>query len=199
MVYGPISTGPSGQLSDKVTGILRRAYEDVSARFARNTKEAAPTLVDVLDDHADTLERRHSLFNAAVLEQTDIVIYAPDHLELTQPLSTLKSIARTFKITPNKSFAESAMMASSARHRILVFANVTDAHDAVDWLLRVRMLDPEIAIIITSPEFSSNDLSTARGRICDASLRQPYTTVSLAMGVTAALNNNREIRMRGGM
>ncbi|WP_417247862.1 hypothetical protein [Celeribacter sp.] len=175
---------------------MRHAIDGAAARAMRKSQEEAPTLVDVLDERAEMLESRGVLFNTAILEQTDIVIYAPDELEFSPELSTLKSFARSLRITHDKSFAESAMTASSAKHRILIFANVTDAYDAVDWLMRVRKLDPELAIIVTSTEFSSNDLTTARAGICDASLRQPYTTVNLALGVTAALNNNREIRMR---
>jgi hypothetical protein len=196
MVYEPFSMGAPAQLMDKVTSAMRRAMGHVGDRASRKNERSTRSLIEVLDERADVLEHRSPLFNAAMLQQTDIVVYMPERFELSPAMSTLKSFAHKLRITQDKSVAESAIMASSAKNRILIFANVTDVHDAVDWLLRLRKLDPEIAIIITSAEFATNDLTTARAGICDASLRQPYTTVNLALGVTAALNNNREIRMR---
>lgn len=68
--------------------------------------------------------------------------------------------------------------------------------DHFETLLFFRELWPFVTVLVGSEDLRRNDLSTARGLLCDASLRLPYTKVGLALGLQAALNNSREMQQR---
>lgn len=63
-------------------------------------------------------------------------------------------------------------------------------------LMLFRKNNLNFSVILASADFARHDLSLERGAICDASLRLPYSFVSLAMAVQAALNNSSEMRQR---
>lgn len=64
------------------------------------------------------------------------------------------------------------------------------ASRAVTCLSEFRRRKPAIPVVIASRDFARNDFSTERAAIADASLRLPCTSVSLALGVGAAVANN---------
>jgi hypothetical protein len=68
--------------------------------------------------------------------------------------------------------------------------------DNFDTLLFFRKRWPSVTVLVASGDLRRNDLSTARGLICDSSLRQPYTKVGLALALQAALNNSREMQQK---
>lgn len=63
--------------------------------------------------------------------------------------------------------------------------------DAIDWLLEFRLHNPTIPVVITSDQFTYNDLSIQRMAIADASVRTPSSIDFLIGAVLQAIENNK--------
>ncbi|NSY40998.1 hypothetical protein [Leisingera sp. ANG59] len=65
-----------------------------------------------------------------------------------------------------------------------------------DDLMDFRVEAPEVPLLLLSSGFSQDDLSEERLPMCDASIRSPAFSLSLAKGVKAAIENNKAWRLR---
>lgn len=63
--------------------------------------------------------------------------------------------------------------------------------NAIDWLLEFRLHNPTIPVVITSDQFTYNDLSIQRMAIADASVRTPSSIDFLVAAVLQAIENNK--------
>lgn len=62
--------------------------------------------------------------------------------------------------------------------------------DVVDYCLALRQSSPDLPVILLSANVAMSDFSTERWELCDATVKVPVTRVSLALAVSAALQNN---------
>lgn len=65
-----------------------------------------------------------------------------------------------------------------------------------DDLMEFRAEAPEVPVLLLSSGFSQDDLSEERLPMCDASVRSPALSPSIAKGVKAAVENNKSWRLR---
>lgn len=65
-----------------------------------------------------------------------------------------------------------------------------------DDLIDFRVEAPEVPLLLLSSRFSQDDLSEERLPMCDASIRSPAFSLSIANGVKAAIENNKAWRQR---
>jgi hypothetical protein len=61
---------------------------------------------------------------------------------------------------------------------------------AYDYLHDLRQRRPDLPVILVSEDFSSNDFSTERLPLCDASLRAPVVFSALEFALSEALDVN---------
>lgn len=65
-----------------------------------------------------------------------------------------------------------------------------------DDLMDLRVEAPEVPVLLLSSGFSQDDLSEERLPMCDASIRSPAPSRSIAQGAKAAMENNKSWRLR---
>ncbi|WP_417259966.1 hypothetical protein [Celeribacter sp.] len=199
MFYEPMDATQLDNTVEKskvsVSRILTKVFagntsRDVSAKPVRRA-----ALFERADMEVDTLARDFDLFNTRSLEGSDIILYGKERDGGIERSTTQFVFSRKVVLTEDQSIAEKFLFESDAKVRLLVVA-ISDIDDAVEWLIELRQKDPEIVIIVTSPDFAKSDLSIERACICDASIREPVTPISVSMGLRAALNNRREVLLR---
>lgn len=154
------------------------------------------SLLETTNSKAASFKQEFSLFDEEMLAETVVVVLGEVPAASRKAFKEL--LARCCHCTYSDSYEEALekLNRSKARYKLLL-CHCFEVVDDVEDLLAFRAAAPEILIIITSYEFSRNDLTPERGAICDSALRLPYSTVSLAMGLCAALENREILRNQG--
>ena len=206
MVYEPISFGTPAREGASSWQQIKRLLKPTSAgralaklfsgTFGANAGANERSLVDRIDKTAVREANAFQLFDTTSLRGSDIVIVGEGTRGSVTPFSPHFSECRSVMAAADFKSAERILFESDAPLRVLLI-NIEDVDQTVDWLLRLRAVDPDIVTIATSADFEKNDLSSERAAICDASLRQPVTPVTLSLGVTAAITNHRRFYHKG--
>lgn len=152
-------------------------------------------VVDRVNDHSGKHVGDFELFDSTLLENSDVLLFGSTQDGCVLRSSAHFKMSRRVVSAADQDAAENFLKKSDAKVRLLV-VSISDIDTAMDWLLRIRQQDPRIVTIVTSPDFSRNELTTIRSCMCDASLREPVTPTSLSMGIVAAINNQHEMMQR---
>jgi hypothetical protein len=86
-----------------------------------------------------------------------------------------------------------ATIMDKAANDVLVVVNVdtlADIDDAVDRLLVLKTVCPDVPVVIGSTTFAKNNFTQQRRAITDASVRLPCSASVLALAIDASVRNN---------
>lgn len=122
-----------------------------------------------------------------------IVVLAAECSMLHEQIGWLSSHTREVKCCTDPGLAHFAVRKGPGHECILVvdLDLFEDLDEATDFLINLREEEPELAAVIASVGFSSNDFSLERVLIADASVRLPTSRVTLGLAMSAAVSNNR--------
>lgn len=154
---------------------------------------AVPTLADDLFDKAERLQGGDDFdLVSPKVRGRDILIVADRTRGLWNRAGVFDGIARSVSRSPELREVLAGRNESLDRRSVLVIDidSFESLQEAVRALHSFRRRRPEIPVLIASATLARNDFSTERCSIADASLRLPCTSVSLALGVGAAVANN---------
>jgi DNA-binding NarL/FixJ family response regulator len=152
-------------------------FEDVSAFRSKE-----PTLA------------RHGaeLVSTDVLQGWTVLVYAQSTSEVVMLRSWVASLGgTTIRLEHVTDAAGFISRNASARIALVLEARRPDLEDRIEECIDLRARFPGCPIILMSETFGTNDFSTERMAVCDASLRSPVSQVAFKLAIPSAIANNR--------
>ncbi|MCL1630065.1 hypothetical protein M3N55_15120 [Roseibaca sp. V10] len=123
-----------------------------------------------------------------------VLIVAPESSALRDHDFWLQQCTKRLEIVSSFELVQTrAVQGGSEWIWVLDAAVFTDMEEAVDALLEIRTRFPKPTIVLCSTEFGVHDLTCARARVVDASIRLPVSRPELALALSASVSNHEYI------
>lgn len=129
----------------------------------------APDLIDAREVYVVDYE------DGLLFDQVDLVAAAAVSVSSVPNVETLL-------LTVLSKVADNALV-------VINVDTVGDTDEAIESLMGLKMLCPDLPVIICSTKFSRNNFTQERKIIADASVRLPCSCAALALGIEAGLQN----------
>lgn len=175
--------GPCGS---SATALLERLFQGVSRRQAQSAAE--PEQIGAIG------KRR-----VALAAGSQIALFAPDTPEFQCMKSEIKTLGGQARIIPETVLSGGWLRKHAPRLTCCIVGHdFADADAAVDFCLELRLVAPELVIILALAGVPRCDLSAERMPICEVTLRRPVSGRSLSVGIQAAFDNRASFERNRG-
>lgn len=161
---------------------LRRSSDAPGELFPSLGTDALPT--------AETEHASFQLIDRLRFVNALVAIFAGYTPEALRMKAQIEEAGGTVMLVSQFDLPEAWLHAYAARLTCCIIGHdFDDVATAAEFCLRLRMIAPDLPIVLTMPGTAPHDFSPAMRPICDVRLRRPVSRVPLLLGIQAACDN----------
>lgn len=153
-------------------------------------QQTAPFNDDVLHGHKGSCD----LVASDLIDGREVFVIDGAARQFFDQVDRLATSAADVHWAPDTDAAMHMILHSPARECLLI-VNIDALDDVtltVERMLALRMLLPDVPVVLASETFKKNDFTTERTAITDASLRLPCSEAALAIAIEASVTNRAQ-------
>lgn len=129
----------------------------------------------------------------ALAAGSQIALFAPDTAEFRRMKTDIEDLGGSATIIPETVLPQDWLREHAPRLAFCIVGHdFADADATVDFCLELRIVAPELVIVLALAGVPRSDLGSERMSICEVTLRRPVSCVSLSLGVQAAFDNRAD-------